>query len=75
MIVVGGKSSSNTKKLYELCCKYCRNVYYVEYKNELSIEKMRFGGIIGIVAGASTPDTMIREVFDCMSENEKVLTA
>jgi len=75
MIVVGGKSSSNTKKLYELCCKYCRNVYYVEYKSELSIEKMRFGGIIGIVAGASTPDTMIREVFDCMSENEKVLTA
>jgi 4-hydroxy-3-methylbut-2-enyl diphosphate reductase len=75
MIVVGGKSSSNTKKLYELCCKYCRNVYYVEYKDELSIEKKRFGGIIGIVAGASTPDTMIREVFDCMSENEKVLTA
>ena len=75
MVVVGGKFSSNTQKLYELCCKYCRNVYYVEYKSELSIEKMRFGGIIGIVAGASTPDTMIREVFDCMSENEKVLTA
>ena len=34
---------------------------------------MSFGGIIGIVAGASTPDTMIREVFDCMIENEKVL--
>ena len=74
MIVVGGKTSSNTQKLYEICCKYCRNVYYVEYKTELSIEKMRFGGIIGIVAGASTPDTMIREVFDCMTENEKVLT-
>ena len=36
---------------------------------------MCFGGIIGIVAGASTPDTMIREVFDYMIENEKVLPA
>ncbi len=75
MIVVGGKTSSNTRKLYELCCKYCRNVYHIEHKDELSIEKMCFGGIIGIVAGASTPDTMIREVFDCMIENEKVLGA
>ena len=75
MIVVGGKTSSNTRKLYELCCKYCRKVYHIEHKDELSIEKMCFGGIIGIVAGASTPDTMIREVFDCMIENEKVLGA
>lgn len=75
MIVVGSKTSSNTRKLYELCCKYCRNVYHIEHKDELSIEKMCFGGIIGIVAGASTPDTMIREVFDCMIENEKVLGA
>ncbi len=75
MIVVGGQESSNTRKLYELCCKYCRNVYHIQHKNELSIEKMCFGGIIGIVAGASTPDSIIREVFDCMIENEKVLTA
>ncbi len=75
VIVVGGKSSSNTRKLYELCRKYCRNVYHIEHKDELSIEKMCFGGIIGIVAGASTPDTMIREVFDRMIENEKVLGA
>ncbi len=73
MIVVGGKQSSNTRKLFELCQAYCKNVYHIEHKSELSLEKMRFGDIIGIVAGASTPDTMIREVFDYMIENEKVL--
>ncbi len=73
MIVVGGRQSSNTRKLFELCKTYCKNVYHIEHKSELSLEKMRFGDIIGIVAGASTPDTMIREVFDYMIENEKVL--
>ncbi len=75
MIVVGGRQSSNTRKLFELCQTYCKNVYHIEHKSELSLEKMRFGDIIGIVAGASTPDTMIREVFDYMIENEKVLPA
>jgi len=73
MIVVGGSQSSNTRKLYELCREYCKNVWHIEHKSELSLEKMRFDDIIGIVAGASTPDTMIREVFDYMIENEKVL--
>lgn len=73
MIVVGGRLSSNTRKLFELCRQYCKNVYLIEHKSELSLEKMQCGDIIGIVAGASTPDTMIREVFDYMIENEKVL--
>lgn len=73
VIVVGGKKSSNTQKLYELCRKYCKKVFYVEQYKELLLEKMRFGDIIGIVAGASTPDSIIREVFDYMTENEKVL--
>ncbi len=73
VIVVGGKKSSNTQKLYELCRRYCKKVFYVEHYKELLLEKMRFGDIIGIVAGASTPDSMIREVFDYMTENEKVL--
>ena len=73
MIVVGGRFSSNTMKLYELCRKHCENVYHIEHKSELLLEKMCLGDIIGIVAGASTPDTMIREVFDYMIENEKAL--
>ena len=75
IIVVGGRQSSNTRKLFELCKRYCKNVYHIEHKSELLLEKMRVGDIIGIVAGASTPDTMIREVFDYMIENEKVLPA
>ncbi|MGI5918045.1 MAG: bifunctional 4-hydroxy-3-methylbut-2-enyl diphosphate reductase/30S ribosomal protein S1 [Christensenellales bacterium] len=73
IIVVGGRQSSNTRKLYELCRKSCKNVYHIEHKNELLLEKMHLGDIIGIVSGASTPDTMIREVFDYMMENEKAL--
>lgn len=73
MIVVGGRESSNTLKLVEICKKYCKKVYHIEHKNELLLEKMRFDDIIGIVAGASTPDTIIREVFDYMIDNDKVL--
>ena len=73
MIIVGGRQSSNTRKLVELCAKYCKNIYHIEHKNELLLEKKPTGGIIGIVAGASTPDTMIREVFDYMIDNDKAL--
>lgn len=73
MIVIGGRDSSNTLKLVEICKKYCKNVYHIEHKNELLLEKMSIGDIIGIVAGASTPDTIIREVFDYMIDNDKVL--
>ena len=73
IIVVGDESSSNTRKLYELCLNFCKSVYYIQEKNEVLLEIIRNGGIIGIVAGASTPGTMIREVYDYMIENEKVL--
>jgi len=73
VIVVGDKLSSNTRKLYELCQRYCKRVYYIEEKKQLLLEIISGSGIIGIVAGASTPDTMIREVYNYMIENEKVL--
>ena len=56
-----------------MCLNFCKSVYYIQEKNEVLLEIIRNGGIIGIVAGASTPDTMIREVYDYMIENEKVL--
>ena len=73
IIVVGDESSSNTRKLFELCLRFCKSVYYIQEKSEVLLEIIRNGGIIGIVAGASTPDTMIREVYNYMIENEKVL--
>jgi len=73
MIVVGGKNSSNTKRLYDLCKKYCKRTYHIENINETVLENLRRTDIINIIAGASTPDWLIREVFLRMSENENML--
>lgn len=65
MIVIGGKESSNTVKLYEICKKNNINTYHIENVNELDtnwIEKE--DSVIGITAGASTPDWIIQEVMD-----------
>ena len=68
MIVVGGKHSSNTTKLYQISKKNCKNTIHIENAKELS--KDIFAGIdiktIGITAGASTPDWIINEVISIM---------
>ncbi|MEX1307498.1 MAG: bifunctional 4-hydroxy-3-methylbut-2-enyl diphosphate reductase/30S ribosomal protein S1 [Eubacteriales bacterium] len=71
ILVVGGKRSSNTQKLYNICSKYCKSVQLIEESNEVSLEKIKLDDIIGVVAGASTPDWMIMEVEKRMSEVEK----
>ena len=65
MIVVGGKNSSNTTKLYQIAKDNCAKTIHVENVKELpkdfinnNIEK------IGVTAGASTPDWIIKEVLD-----------
>lgn len=64
MIIIGGKNSSNTKKLYEIALENCKNTICIETKNEL--EKSKFVGLksIGIMAGASTPQESINEVIE-----------
>jgi 4-hydroxy-3-methylbut-2-enyl diphosphate reductase len=62
MIVVGGKTSSNTQKLFEICKKECNNTYYIQTVEDLSGEKFRFVDEVGITAGASTPNKIIEEV-------------
>lgn len=68
MIIVGGRKSSNTKKLYEISKKLCPETYHVETAEELP-QKQYYK--IGITAGASTPARIIREVVKAMSENLK----
>ncbi|WP_411676753.1 bifunctional 4-hydroxy-3-methylbut-2-enyl diphosphate reductase/30S ribosomal protein S1 [Caproicibacter sp.] len=67
MIIIGGKQSSNTAKLFELCKKNCA-AYLVESADELPLPALSRAGCIGITAGASTPASIIKEVLDTMSE-------
>ena len=81
MLVVGGKHSSNTVKLFEVCSRYCRT-YHIENADELTAVKLPDAseiagdGVIriGITAGASTPAHIIKEVFIAMEEYEKNTT-
>ncbi len=64
MIVIGGKSSSNTQKLYEICAEKCSNTYYIQTAADLEINPAQTVHIdnVGITAGASTPKKIIEEV-------------
>lgn len=68
MIVIGGKHSSNTVKLYDVCSRYCKT-YHIENADELEILKLSDAEKIGITAGASTPAHIIKEVIFTMEEN------
>ena len=61
MIVIGGKTSSNTQKLYEICKEECKNTYYIQTAKDLETVQLE-GEVIGITAGASTPKNIIEEV-------------
>ena len=67
MVVVGGKTSSNTAKLYKICKEACEHTVWVENASELD-GNFPTNNKIGIVAGASTPKRDIEEVFFKMSE-------
>lgn len=74
MIVIGGRKSSNTKKLFEICSSQCKRTYFIENSSELNLIEMLkgFSDIcnihVGITAGASTPAHIIKEVYNQMSE-------
>lgn len=63
MIIIGGKNSSNTKKLYDIACSKCKNTYIVETIDDLK-EDMSVFDIVGVMVGASTPKESIDEVVD-----------
>ena len=65
MLVIGGRSSSNTQKLFDICVKECPNTYYIQTKDDLKdIQLPNAASLIGITAGASTPNKIIEEVQD-----------
>lgn len=71
MIVIGGRHSSNTNKLYHICKNRCENTFLIETAMELPLEAVRKAERIGITAGASTPASIIKEVLVTMSEEIK----
>ena len=62
MIVIGGRNSSNTQKLYEICKDECKNTYYIQTLEDLDLQRLRTCSYVGITAGASTPNNIIEEV-------------
>ena len=62
MIVIGGKRSSNTQKLYDICKEECNNTYYIQTLDDLDLCELESLESIGITAGASTPKNIIEEV-------------
>ena len=62
MIVIGGRGSSNTAKLYEICSAVCRKTYFIQTVEDLDLTLSGGEKIIGITAGASTPKNIIEEV-------------
>ena len=70
VFVIGGKNSSNTTKLYEICKKECPKSYHIENVKELDESLLKDESVktIGITAGASTPDWIINEVISKIKE-------
>ena len=74
MLVVGGRNSSNTRKLFALCSEICKRTYFIEKAEQVAGIPITGNEIIGITAGASTPDEIIKEVVTRMSELDKTIT-
>ena len=70
MIVIGGKHSSNTRKLYEICKQECENTYFIQTLDDLHLELPTSVRLVGITAGASTPKKIIEEVQNYVSNYE-----
>lgn len=68
MIIIGGKNSSNTKKLFEIATTACQKAILIETKKELNLEEIKCYNKIGIMAGASTPKKNIDEVVELLNK-------
>lgn len=70
VIVIGSKNSSNTKELYNIALKNCKNVIFAENESDVLNLKFKDEDIIGIVAGASTPIYLINLIVDTIRNSK-----
>ena len=68
MVIVGDRHSSNTRKLFEISKNACKNTYFIENYIDLPLKELQKYNKIGVAAGASTPESAIKEVIAKMSE-------
>ncbi len=66
MVVIGGRNSSNTTRLAEICAACCPRAFHVESASELDPAWFEGCRTVGVTAGASTPENQIRAVVDCL---------
>lgn len=71
MIIIGDKKSSNTNKLYDISKENCKKAIFVQNYKELNLEEIKETNVIGIMAGASTPQEDIDEVIKKIEKNNK----
>ena len=67
IIIIGGKNSSNTIKLYDIAKQYCETAILVENAEELNLERIKHATKVGVMAGASTPKDSIDAVVKKLS--------
>lgn len=75
MLIIGGKNSSNTNKLYDISSKYCKNVIFAENLKDIDINYIRQFERIGVMAGASTPHESIDSIVDFIKQEEEIKNA
>ena len=68
MVVIGDRNSSNSRKLYEICKNTCSNSFFIEGIEDLDLKTLQKYNKIGVAAGASAPERIIKEVIANMSE-------
>ncbi len=71
MLVIGSKNSSNTQKLYEISKNICEKTYLIETYGDLPPINIKEINTLGVTAGASTPERIIKEVIEKMDELNK----
>ena len=64
VIVVGGRSSNNTRELVKTCARYCARVHHVESDADVRAEWLEGATVVGLTAGTSTPDDVIDRAND-----------
>ena len=70
MLIIGGKNSSNTNKLYDISLKYCKNVIFAESLDDININFIKQFEKIGVMAGASTPRQSIDDIVNFIKQEE-----